>query len=252
MNKIFILIFTLCLSVFGNRLSAFSAEKPNVLLILADNLGYGDVQCYNPERGKIPTPHIDRLAARGLRFTDAHTSSGVCSPTRYALLKGHYHWRSRLQTGIVGYLEEPLIALDRLTLAGLLKQHGYRTAAIGKWHLGWDWSLSKEERAMLKAYSGKAGGDDVLDTLEKSGAAQNTQCSSPATTAALPTSARRNWKRKAISPAVRCAATRPMSMKAATASRSSPAGQDKSPPPAAATPSCSRPMSWPRSPTSSA
>ena len=95
--------------------------RPNVVVILADDLGYGDVQCYNPERGKIPTPHIDRLASQGMRFTDAHSSSGVCSPSRYTLLTGRYHWRTRLQTGIVGYLERPLIAPDRLTIAGLAK-----------------------------------------------------------------------------------------------------------------------------------
>src|ERR1043165_2045109 len=117
---------------------AFAAEptRPNIVIILADDLGYGDVQCYNPERGKIPTPHIDRLATQGMRFTDAHTSSGVCSPSRYTLLTGRYHWRTRLQAGIVRYLEQPLIAPDRLTLAGLLKQHGYGTARIGKGHLG--------------------------------------------------------------------------------------------------------------------
>ena len=72
-------------------------NKPNILVILADDLGYGDVRCYNPERGKIPTPHIDKLASQGMRFTDAHSSSGVCSPSRYTLLTGRYHWRTRLQ-----------------------------------------------------------------------------------------------------------------------------------------------------------
>ena len=137
---------------------ALAAVKPNIIIILADDLGYGDVKCYNPERGKIPTPHIDRLASQGMRFTDAHTSSGVCSPSRYALLTGRYHWRSRLQSGIVGYLEKPLIAPDRLTIASLLKRHGYRTGAIGKWHLGWDFQLTDAERKRLKSYGGKPGG----------------------------------------------------------------------------------------------
>jgi arylsulfatase A-like enzyme len=128
---------------------ARGASPPNVLLILADDLGYGDVQCYNPERGKIPTPHLDRLAVEGMRFTDAHTSSGVCSPTRYTLLTGRYHWRSRLQSGIITYLEEPLIAADRWTLASMLRARGYRTAAIGKWHLGWDWNVSAEQRPLI-------------------------------------------------------------------------------------------------------
>ena len=78
------------------------ASRLNIVVILADDLGYGDVQCYNPQRGKIPTPNMDRLAAQGMRFTDGHSSSGVCSPSRYTLLTGRYHWRTRLQSGIVG------------------------------------------------------------------------------------------------------------------------------------------------------
>ena len=122
---------------------------PNIVVIYADDLGYGDVQCYNPERGKIPTPHIDRLAQQGVRFTDAHSSSGVCSPSRYTLLTGRYHWRTRLQSGIVGKWGAPLIAPDRLTIAGLARQAGYRTACIGKWHLGWDWPIEEADRTYL-------------------------------------------------------------------------------------------------------
>jgi arylsulfatase A len=125
------------------------ASKPNILVILADDLGYGDVHCYNPERGKIPTPNFDKLASQGMRFTDAHSSSGVCSPSRYTLLTGRYHWRTRLQSGIVGVWEEPLIAPDRMTIGTLAKKQGYRTAAIGKWHLGWDWPITKEQRKLL-------------------------------------------------------------------------------------------------------
>ncbi len=125
------------------------APKPNVLVLLADDLGYGDVQCYNRERGRIPTPNIDKLAAQGMRFTDGHSSSGVCSPSRYTLLTGRYHWRTRLQKGIVGVFGEPLIAPDRMTIGSLAKQQGYRTACIGKWHLGWDWPISKEQRPLL-------------------------------------------------------------------------------------------------------
>lgn len=133
--------------------------KPNLLIIYADDLGYGDVQCYNPERGKIPTPHIDKLAAQGMRFTDGHSSSAVCSPSRYALLTGRYHWRTRLQASIIGVFGEPLIAADRMTIGTLAKQNGYRTAAIGKWHLGWDWPITKEQRSLLQA-SKNAGKDD--------------------------------------------------------------------------------------------
>src|SRR5437016_4030056 len=107
-----------------------AARRPNVVVILADDLGFGDAHCNNPEGGKIATPNIDRLAAGGMRFTDGHSSSGVCSPSRYALLTGRYHWRTRLQSGIIGVFGAPLIAPDRLTIAGLAKQQGYRTACI--------------------------------------------------------------------------------------------------------------------------
>ena len=136
------------------QIAAAETQRPNIVVILADDLGYGDVRCYNPDRGKIPTPNIDRLAAQGMRFTDAHSSSGVCSPSRYTLLTGRYHWRTRLQSGIVGVFGEPLIAPDRLTIAGLAKQHGYRTACIGKWHLGWDWPIPKEQRPLFQIGKG--------------------------------------------------------------------------------------------------
>ncbi len=111
------------------------ARRPNVVLILADDLGYGDPRVYNPE-SKIPTPHIDRLAAEGLRFTDAHTPSSVCTPTRYGLLTGRYPWRSRLKSGVLDGYSPSLIEPGRTTIASLLAADGYRTACIGKWHLG--------------------------------------------------------------------------------------------------------------------
>ncbi|TWU35036.1 sulfatase family protein [Novipirellula artificiosorum] len=115
-----------------------SVEKPNIVFILADDLGYGDVHCFNPTRCKIATPNIDRLAEQGMMFTDAHTSSSVCTPTRYGILTGRYNWRTQLQKGVLHGFDAPLIAEDRLTVAGYLKQHGYTTAGIGKWHLGMD------------------------------------------------------------------------------------------------------------------
>ncbi len=131
--------------------------RPNILVILADDLGYGDLQCYNPTRGKIPTPHLDRLARDGMRFTDGHASSAACSPSRYTLLTGRYHWRTRLQSGIVDLWEAPLIAPDRLTIAGLARQHGYRTAAFGKWHLGWDWPITPEQKSLMRGLGGRRG-----------------------------------------------------------------------------------------------
>lgn len=112
------------------------AANPNIVIILADDLGYGDLGCYG---GKISTPQIDRLAKSGLRFTDAHTSSSVCSPTRYGLLTGRYNWRSKLKQGVLGGLSPRMIEPGRMTIASMLKNNGYRTACIGKWHLGMDW-----------------------------------------------------------------------------------------------------------------
>lgn len=116
--------------------AASASEKPNIIYILADDLGYGDVQALNPEHGKIPTPGMDRLAREGMVFTDAHSNSSVCTPTRYGVLTGRYSWRTRKQSGVLFGFDQPLIAADRLTVAGLLKKQGYSTAMIGKWHLG--------------------------------------------------------------------------------------------------------------------
>ncbi len=115
-----------------------AADKPNIVYILADDLGYGDVGCYNPA-SKIPTPNLDRLAKEGMQFTDAHSPSAVCTPTRYGLLTGRYAWRTRLQRGVLGPFGAPLIAENQLTVPGLLRAQGYATACIGKWHLGWSW-----------------------------------------------------------------------------------------------------------------
>jgi len=133
-NHLFILVLVAKLMVsvaLGNP-----SNKPNIVYILADDLGYGDVQCLNLEKGKIPTPQIDRMAAEGMIFTDAHASSSVCTPSRYSILTGRYNWRSWLQAAVLQGYDEPLIAQDRMTVASFLKEHGYRTACIGKWHLG--------------------------------------------------------------------------------------------------------------------
>ncbi len=124
--------------------STGAAERPNVVVILCDDLGYGDVHANNPE-GKIATPAMDQLAREGVRFTDAHSSSAVCTPTRYALLTGRYNWRTRLQKGVLGGMSPPLIDEGRETIASLLKAQGYHTACIGKWHLGLEWQLKKNE-----------------------------------------------------------------------------------------------------------
>jgi arylsulfatase A len=117
-------------------LTAAESSKPNIVYILADDMGYGDVQVFNPKRGKIATPHMDKIAAEGMIFTDAHSSSSVCTPTRYGILTGRYNWRSKLQAGVLLGYSEPLIAKDRLTVPALMKKQGYTSACIGKWHLG--------------------------------------------------------------------------------------------------------------------
>lgn len=110
-------------------------ERPNIVLIVADDMGYGDPGAYNPD-SKIPTPFMDQIAREGIQFTDAHSPSGVCTPTRYGLLTGRYSWRTRLKKGVTRGYSANLIDTTRTTLATLLKDQGYDTAIIGKWHLG--------------------------------------------------------------------------------------------------------------------
>ncbi|MEM8765258.1 MAG: sulfatase-like hydrolase/transferase [Bacteroidota bacterium] len=112
---------------------------PNIVLILADDLGYGDIKALNPE-GRIPTPHMDDVVENGLNFTDAHSNSSVCTPSRYGLLTGRYAWRTRLKSRVTHAYDRPLIEENRLTIASMLKSKGYETAAIGKWHLGMNWA----------------------------------------------------------------------------------------------------------------
>ncbi|PSQ92303.1 MAG: Cerebroside-sulfatase, partial [Bacteroidetes bacterium QH_2_63_10] len=120
-------------------------RPPNIVLILADDLGRGDVRAYNAD-SKIPTPHMNRLATDGMQFTNAHSSASVCTPTRYGLLTGRYSWRTRLKQGVLWPPAEPLIGPDRETLATVLQGAGYRTAAVGKWHLGLDWGMQSEDK----------------------------------------------------------------------------------------------------------
>ena len=154
-TKIHSKLIAICLMlgwlIAASATAAVADNRPNILLIYADDMGYGEVSSYNPERNKIPTPHIDKLASEGMRFTDAHSSSAVCSPSRYTLLTGRYHWRSRLQRGIVGLWRASLIAPDRLTLGSLVREHGYHAAMVGKWHLGMDWPIPKDKRPLLSA-----------------------------------------------------------------------------------------------------
>ena len=123
---------------------ARAEAKHNILILSADDLGFGDLGCYNPQ-SKIPTPHLDKLASQGMRFTDAHSSSGICTPSRYAMLTGRHHWRDF--HGIVNAFGKSVFKPERLTLPEMLQENGYSTACIGKWHLGWDWNAIRKPSA---------------------------------------------------------------------------------------------------------
>lgn len=118
-----------------------AANTPNIVVILADDLGYGDLTCYNPD-SKIPTPNLDQLAARGVRATDAHSPAAVCSPTRYGVLTGRYSWRGILKQGVVAPWGTSILERDRLNIALLTRGFGYATGCFGKWHLGLTWQTT--------------------------------------------------------------------------------------------------------------
>ena len=127
-------LITFCILAFA---IAAAAEKPNIILVYVDDMGYGDASCLNP-KAKFKTPHIDRLAREGLTFTDGHCSDTVCTPSRYGLLTGRYSWRTTLKRGVMKAEAPCLIADGRVTLASFLRDNGYATAMVGKWHLGMD------------------------------------------------------------------------------------------------------------------
>lgn len=136
--ELILLILTISNQGFAADLD--SSPRPNIVLILADDLGWGDLKSFNPD-SKIVTPAADRLASQGCCFVDAHSPSSVCSPTRYGVMTGRYSWRSRLKRGVLGGLSPRLIEPGRLTLASMLKEQGYSTCCIGKWHLGMNWDI---------------------------------------------------------------------------------------------------------------
>lgn len=150
----FLLHFLLAVGSTLCAASAADLSRPNIIVILADDLGYGDLGCYNPA-SKIPTPNLNRLAAQGMRFTDAHTPSAVCTPTRYGLLTGRYAWRTWLKSGVLDGFDPPLIDAGRPTIASFLKTQGYATACIGKWHLGMTWT---DKAGKLVPYRGTSAG----------------------------------------------------------------------------------------------
>ncbi|TKG93733.1 arylsulfatase [Puteibacter caeruleilacunae] len=127
-------------------------QRPNVVVIYADDMGYGDISCQNKD-AKLKTPNIDKLASEGVRFTDAHSSSGICSPSRFALLTGQYHWRR--MHDIVWAFGPSVFKQGEYTVPKMMKQQGYTTAAIGKWHLGWNWEYNSEPQRKGKQISVK-------------------------------------------------------------------------------------------------
>ena len=137
-------------------------QRPNVIYILTDDMGYGDVSALN-ERAAFSTPNFDEMAQTGVCFTDAHATSAVCTPSRYGILTGRYNWRSRLKSGVVSGYSEPLIEPDRMTVAHLFRQNGYRTAAIGKWHLGMRFAgWTSDQMDLIKFYPDMTADMDML------------------------------------------------------------------------------------------
>lgn len=159
-------LFTLIVGLAPCVVADEHAQGPNIVFILADDMGYGDARCYNPE-SKVPTPNIDKLAAQGMRFTDAHTPSSVCTPTRYGLLTGRYPWRSRIERGIVWFWDPPLIEDDRTTLPEMLRatHSQYATACFGKWHLGWAWEDAQGNP--VKTKFGWTGGEQLKALVQR-------------------------------------------------------------------------------------
>ncbi|CAN5311963.1 arylsulfatase [soil metagenome] len=134
LSNIYLVIFVSCF----HPIKAQKNQAPNIIFILADDLGFGDIQALNPE-SNIPTPSINLLAKQGISFTNAHSTSSVCTPSRYSFLTGRYSWRSDLKKGVIWMWDPPLIEENRFTIGEMLHKQGYSTACIGKWHLGWEW-----------------------------------------------------------------------------------------------------------------
>jgi len=150
--------------------AGINRPKPNIVYILADDMGYGDLSCYN-KNSMIPTRYLDKLAAQGMRFTDAHAPASLCTPTRYGVLTGRYCWRSSLKNGVLWGYSPPLIEEGRMTVASLLRSAGYHTAAVGKWHLGWDWARRLPGSGGVAGAGGGAGSgaEKVMDPIADTG-----------------------------------------------------------------------------------
>lgn len=162
-SSLYFLSMLLVLQIASKAKTTANYEKPNIIFILADDLGYGDLSCYN-KVSKISTPNLDQLAAGGMMFTNAHAAASVCTPSRYALLTGENPYRSRLKNGgVLWSYDWPLIDSKTITVAQLLKENGYQTALCGKWHLGWQWPV----KAGSFIDTAKFGGRDKTQSLER-------------------------------------------------------------------------------------
>lgn len=158
-------VFTACQTEKQQRTNKEPVSKPNIVYILADDMGYGDLSSLNPDSG-IQTPFMDKIVNQGIHFTDAHSNSSVCTPTRYGILTGRYAWRSRLKEGVLWGYDPLLIEEDRVTVASFLKKNGYNTACIGKWHLGLGWQPKDSTKQIEKYEWGRVfeeGADSNVD-----------------------------------------------------------------------------------------
>ncbi len=154
------LLATLLLATSA-ALHAAEPAKPNIVFILFDDMGWGQPQSYNAQSA-LRTPNLDKFAQEGMRFTDAHSASAVCTPTRYGVLTGRYPWRIG-QYGVLDTYAKPIIPKDRMTIASFLKQQGYATACIGKWHLGMNWDMhQKKNRETIPIGSKMTDGPNAL------------------------------------------------------------------------------------------
>jgi arylsulfatase A-like enzyme len=165
LTTLFSFLPVLCLLYNCSHLNAPNPNKPNIVYILTDDLGYGDISCNNPG-SKINTPNIDRLATEGMKFTDAHSPSSVCTPTRYCLLTGRYAWRGALKRGVIEGNFTPLLETGRRTVATFLQENGYRTAVFGKWHLGLTYQDSSGQPAPFDERGIQSGIDFTKNVLD--------------------------------------------------------------------------------------
>lgn len=159
----FLLLSLLALASCSEKIQT-NTKQPNIIYILADDLGYGDVSIYN-SKSKIATPNIDQLASEGMRFTDAHTPSSVCTPTRYGILTGEYCWRSKLPLGVLNGYGKSLLGENKISVSALLKENEYTTGVVGKWHLGLDWVIKDEFKDSLNSKSVRRGNLGFIKNL---------------------------------------------------------------------------------------